>query len=219
MQSYQGIGILLLSGMLFFSAHWAEAGILSISTTGPRLKAQTIPYESIIKKYAKHYGFDWRLIAAQIKQESGFKANARNRTGAKGLLQLMPATASAMKIKDTTNPRENIAGGVHYLRTQYDIYTDVPDPHRLMFALASYNCGAGRIFDSRDLARYEQLPPDQWEAIELSLPKLSPQYKDLHQKVWKKEKPRYGYFKGCRETINYVENIWVSYEAYQKTMI
>jgi len=219
MQSYQGIGILLLSGILIFSCQGANAGILSINTTGAEAKATSIPYESIIKKYAKHYGFDWRLIAAQIKQESGFKATAKNPTGAKGLMQLMPATASAMKIKDTANPRDNIAGGVHYLRTQYDIYTDVPDPHRLMFALASYNCGAGRILDSRDLARYEQLPPDQWEAIESSLPKLSPQFKDLHQKVWKKEKPRYGYFKGCKETINYVDNIWASYEAYQKTMM
>ncbi len=217
MKNSKTIGIILFAAFLIIP--WNGLAASSLKSKSFNGSNQAVPYESIIKKYAKHYGFDWRLIAAQIKQESGFKANAQNPSGARGLMQLMPGTATAMKIKNTANPRDNIAGGVHYLRTQYDFYTDVSDPHRLMFALASYNCGAGRIFDSRDLARYEQLPHNQWEGIETALPKLSSNYKDLHRKVWKKEKPRYGYFKGCKETINYVENIWASYETYQKTMM
>jgi len=176
-------------------------------------------YDSLIKKHAKHYGFDWRLILAQIKQESDFRPEAKSYCGARGLMQLMPKTAAEMKVKNVLNPSENIAGGIRYLRMQYDMFPDVPEPHREMFALASYNCGAGRLFDSRDLAKFESRPDHIWDDIQSVMPKLTKEYKELHIKVWQKPQPRYGYFVGWKETITYVTNIWKYYTEYQKQTI
>jgi len=199
-------------------------GVASVSAEQPQ-PASFIPqkhftrYDGLIKKYAKHYGFDWRLILAQIKQESAFKAEAKSWVGARGLMQLMPKTAAEMKVKNVLNPSENIAGGVCYLRKQYDIFRDVPEPHREMFALASYNCGAGRLFDSQDLAKFESREDHIWDDIQTVMPKLSAEYKDLHLQVWQKPRPRYGYFTGWKETISYVTNIWKYYTEYQKQTI
>lgn len=176
-------------------------------------------YDGLIKKYAKHYGFDWRMILAQIKQESGFKPEAKSYCGARGLMQLMPKTAAEMKVKNILNPSDNIAGGIRYLRMQYDLFPDVPEPHREMFALASYNCGAGRLYDSRDLAKFESREDHLWDDIQTVMPKLTPEYKALHQQVWQKPRPRYGFFTGWKETINYVSNIWKYYQEYRKKTI
>lgn len=134
-------------------------------------------------------------------------------------MQLMPQTAAEMKAKNVLNPSENIAAGVQYLRMQYDTFPDVPEPHREMFALASYNCGAGRIFDSRDLAKFEAKPDHEWDGVQSVMPKLTPAYKELHKQVWQKPRPRYGFFTGWKETISYVTNIWKYYTEYQKQTI
>ncbi|MCX7920127.1 MAG: transglycosylase SLT domain-containing protein [bacterium] len=176
-------------------------------------------YDGVIKKYAKHYGFDWRLILAQIKQESAFNPQAKSQCGARGLMQLMPKTAAEMKVKNILNPSENIAAGIRYLRKQYDLFPDVPEPHRELFALASYNCGAGRLFDSRDIAKYELRPDHEWDDIQLVMPKLTKEYKELHLKIWQQPQPRYGYFSGWKETITYVANIWNYYLEYREQTI
>ena len=80
-------------------------------------------YKPIIKKYSKRYGFDWRLIAAQIVQESGFKIRARSRVGAHGLMQIMPGTAKEISREldieyIMKNPRENITAGIYHLKKQ-----------------------------------------------------------------------------------------------------
>ena len=73
-----------------------------------------LKYKPIIKKYSKRYGFDWRLIAAQIMQESRFREEARSHVGARGLMQIMPRTAREISAEldlmyIIKNPRENIA--------------------------------------------------------------------------------------------------------------
>ena len=109
-------------------------------------------YKPIIKKYAKRYGFDYRLIIAQIVQESGFKMHARSRVGARGLMQIMPGTARELSREldieyIMMTPRENIAAGIYHLYKQYSYFPDAPKEDRTKLALASYNCGAGRVFD------------------------------------------------------------------------
>jgi hypothetical protein len=80
------------------------------------------------------------LIPGLIQQESRYNPNARNtRSGAAGLMQLMPGTARDMGVTDVYNPQQNLAGGVGYLKQQYEKYHDIPT------ALAAYNWGPGHV--------------------------------------------------------------------------
>jgi len=180
-------------------------------------------YKPIIKKYAKRYGFDWRLITAQIVKESGFRIKARSHVGAHGLMQLMPRTAKEIsKELDINyimkNPRENITAGIYHLRKQYKYFPDAKKQDRVKLALASYNCGAGRVFDAQNIARYYQRHDNRWEAVRPYLTLLKKTDWQLHLQVWPEGKPRYGYFYGYNETINYVDNIWTLYEAYKSIL-
>jgi membrane-bound lytic murein transglycosylase F len=177
-------------------------------------------YKPIIKKYAKHYGFDWRLIAAQIVKESGFHTKARSHVGARGLMQLMPRTAQEIsKELDIyyimKNPRENITAGIYHLRKQYHYFPDATKKERIKFALASYNGGAGRVFDAQNIARHYRRPVNRWDSVSPYLSMLKESDWQLHLQIWPDGKPRYGYFYGYNETINYVNGIWTLYEAYR----
>lgn len=192
-----------------------------------RLELRTSPmgrsierYKPIIKKYAKRYGFDWRLIAAQIVKESGFREKARSHVGARGLMQLMPRTAKEISRElDISfimkNPRENITAGIYHLSKQYQYFPDAQKNERIKFALASYNCGAGRVFDAQRLARYQQQQDNRWDTVSPYLKMLKKTDWEIHLQVWPDGKPRYGYFYGYDETLNYVNNIWALYEAYR----
>lgn len=180
-------------------------------------------YKPIIKKYAKRYGFDWRLIVAQIVQESGFKTKARSHVGARGLMQIMPGTAREIsKELDIEyiirNPRENITAGIYHLRKQARLFPEAPFSDRTKLALASYNCGVGRIFDAQDIARYYKHSTNRWESVRPYLTTLKKTDWQLHLQVWPTGKPKYGYFYGYNETINYVESIWSLYHMYRKIM-
>lgn len=177
-------------------------------------------YKPIIKKYAKRYGFDWRLVAAQIVKESGFRTRARSHVGARGLMQLMPRTAREISRELDINyimksPRENITAGIYHLSKQYKYFPDARPGERIKLALASYNCGAGRVFDAQNLARYYQRPDNRWDTVSPYLTMLKKSDWQLHLQVWPTGKPKHGYFYGYNETINYVNNIWSLYQAYR----
>src|SRR4030043_736585 len=73
-------------------------------------------YDSLISEFSKKYQVDFALIKAIIRAESGFNPAAVSRKGAKGLMQLMPETASRLNVSNSFNPRENIEGGVRYFK-------------------------------------------------------------------------------------------------------
>lgn len=180
-------------------------------------------YKPIIKKYSKRYGFDWRLIAAQIVQESGFKTKAQSRVGAHGLMQIMPGTAQEISREldieyIMKNPRENITAGIYHLKKQLRYFPEAEKNECTKLALASYNCGVGRVFDAQDIARYYRKPPHQWRIVSPYLGSLKHSDWELHLQVWPQGRPTHGYFYGSEETITYVNNIWVLYKAYQKIL-
>jgi len=186
-----------------------------------RMGREILRYKPIIKKYSKRYGFDWRLVAAQIVQESGFRSKARSRKGASGLMQLMPQTAREISREldiqyIMRNPRENITAGIYHLHKQYRLFPNADYDNRVKLALASYNAGAGRVFDAQDIARYYKQPPNVWENVRPYLALLKKSDWQLHLQVWPAGKPRFGYFYGYNETINYVESIWSMYQAYRQ---
>ncbi len=171
------------------------------------LKGQISPYDKLVRKYSDRYGFDWRLVTAQMYQESRFNPKAKSHVGARGLMQLMPRTAKAMGVKNVSDPAHSIQGGIKYLdwlRDRFD--PKLPISERLWFTLAAYNAGAGHVHDARRLAGQLGHNPDRWfghteEAMLL-----------LSKKQYAK-KARYGYVNG-RESVNYVRDIRQRFEAY-----
>lgn len=101
--------------------------------------------EEIINEAAGTYGVDAALIRSVIRAESGFQIRSTSPRGAQGLMQLMPDTARELGVKDSYDPRQNIMGGVRYLRMLLDRYHGDES-----LALAAYNWGMGNLERSPD---------------------------------------------------------------------
>ena len=172
---------------------------------------QISEYDDLIKKYTKKLGWDWRLLAAQIYQESKFDPKAKSWAGAKGLMQIMPPTAKELGIKDATDPVQSIRGGTTYLSQIYDRFTDIPDEiDRIKFTLASFNCGYGHLRDAQRLAGENQLNPLVWEDnVDKMLLALR------FPKNYNKEIIKYGYVRGTEPFI-YVEQIFERFQHYKQ---
>jgi len=108
--------------------------------------------ELITAAGAQHH-IDADLLASVIRAESGFHSNAVSRTGARGLMQLMPGTAQQLGVNDAFRPDQNIAGGTTYLDQLLDRYDPNNDTHGLALALAAYNAGPAAV------DRYHGVPP------------------------------------------------------------
>lgn len=150
----------------------------------------------LFRKYGERYGVDWMLMAAQGYQESGLDHSVRSPVGAIGVMQVMPATGSDMKVGDITELESNIHAGVKYLRFVIDNFFDDPavDPvNRMLFAFASYNAGPGRVRGMRRTAAERGLDPNLWfDNVEhIAAEKIG------------------------RETVQYVANIYKYYTAYR----
>ena len=132
-------------------------------------------YDDLLREYSPQLGWDWRLLGSQMYQESRFKPNARSWAGAVGLLQLMPATAKQVGVRNSRDPEQNVRGGVKYLRWLETRWTDnVTDPkERLKFVLASYNAGSGHVEDAQRLAAKNGDDPKKWDDVAYWLLKLS----------------------------------------------
>ena len=176
-------------------------------------------YGTTIKDYAERYGFDWRLILAIMKQESRFIPTAESKKGASGLMQMMPLTseevAKILALEDMDYPRNNIHGGIFYLRQLYSLFDGVDPADRIKLTLAAYNAGIGRVYDAQEVAAYLHDNPTRWIAVKDALMLLSRRYYTLHENVWQDEKPRTGWFNGGRQTVAYVDAIMNYYDEYR----
>ncbi len=125
------------------------------ATTGPAGvgapaagRVSGIPFAGDINAAAARHRLDPALLAGLIRQESNFNPNAVSPAGARGLTQLMPATARGLGVTNAHDPVQAIEGGARYLRQQLDRFGN--DPTR---ALAAYNAGPGAVL------RHGGVPP------------------------------------------------------------
>lgn len=167
------------------------------------------PYDSLIKEYAKTLGWDWRMLAAVIYQESKFSINSRSVRGATGLMQVMPSTAEHYGIYDLTDPEENIKAGTMHLERLQEMFDDsgMDSKEKVLFTLASYNAGEGRIADCRSLAEKRGLNKNKWEEVVQVIPEMR------LDSILKEECVRLGKFQG-HETINYIDSILDIYSTF-----
>jgi len=110
-------------------------------------RLEVVPYGAIIDSVAAAHGVPANLVRAVIKVESNYQERARSPKGAMGLMQLMPETARRFSVADPYNARQNIEGGIAYLKTLLDRFPTVG------LALAAYNAGEAAV------DRFSGIPP------------------------------------------------------------
>ena len=124
-------------------------GAASIQSTVPLVAGhKSAPYDASINEHARRQGVAADLVRAVIQVESAFNPVAVSNRGAMGLMQLMPATALELGVRNPFDPDQNIRGGVTYLKqllTRYD--------QKVELALAAYNAGIGNV------EKYGDVPP------------------------------------------------------------
>lgn len=145
---------------------WADAG------GGSRMDIQ-VDFDRYIKDACASYGLDENLVRAMIKVESNYDPKAVSRSGAQGLMQLMPATAQLMRLIDPYHPRDNIYAGVAYFKSLLSRYQG-----NEALALAAYNAGPSCVdkylgippyAETRNYVKKVQSYRDKYEGKNLSV--------------------------------------------------
>ena len=166
------------------------------------------PYDDIVRPLAQSAGFDWRLVVAQMYQESGFDPKRVSFAGARGLMQVLPSTAAEVGIDPAhlEQPEPGITAGVRYLAWTRERFPNLPVGEQLWFALAAYNAGPGHVRDGRRLAARLGLDGSLWfDNVETAMLKLAePEYASL---------AAHGYVRGT-EVVQYVGDIRDRFGAY-----
>ncbi|MDQ3534942.1 MAG: transporter substrate-binding domain-containing protein [Bacteroidota bacterium] len=168
------------------------------------------PYDDLLKEGAAKVGWDWRLLASIVYQESKFQEDAESPRGAFGLMQLMPETAIQFGAKEFCNPKESIKAGTNYLVWLNKLWAKkIPnEEERVKFILASYNAGQGHVLDARKLAVKDGKDPQDWSQVEYYLLNKS-QPKFYNDPVVKS-----GYCRG-EEPVKYVKEVINRFEQYK----
>jgi len=155
---------------------------------------------------------DWLIIKAQVAQESAFDPNALSPASCMGLMQISSPLACERlaEPKKVWCVQENLKLGIQYLKEQYDHFPEIPTHHgKILFALASYNCGRGYVNVALRLARKDEgqsvEEPGLWQTWE-----YTKQFLKDYRCMWRGKWPDHG------QVIQYVENIMHHYSRLLK---
>lgn len=170
------------------------------------------PYDEIFMQEATRLGWHWSYLAAIAFTESRFIPDVVARSGARGLMGVMPATGRAYGVSSDQllDPLTAVRVAVDCLRDNEKSFSNIRDTHeRECFTLAAYNAGYGHVLDAMRLARKYSAPDSVWEGgvREYLLLKSTPKY--FNDPVVK-----FGYVRGS-ETVKYVDNIMHLSALYQ----
>ena len=167
------------------------------------------PYDKLIRKYAAELGWDWRMLASVLYQESRFSIGSASHRGAQGLMQVMPSTAKYYKVDNLLDPENNIIAGTKHLKRLQNIFKKdgLEGDELIKFTLAAYNAGEGRIMDCRNLAGSLELDNTIWDETVKVIPMMR------EDSILENEVVKLGKFKG-HETIAYVEQVFSHYNAF-----
>lgn len=174
------------------------------------VKSETIsPYDKLIRKYAAELGWDWRMLASVLYQESRFSIGSTSYRGAQGLMQVMPSTAKHYEVENLLDPEENIIAGTRHLKRLQNMFkkAGLEGEELIKFTLAAYNAGEGRIMDCRNLAASLELDNTSWSEIVKIIPMMR------EDSILKNEAVKLGKFKG-HETIAYVDQVFSHYSVF-----
>lgn len=167
------------------------------------------PYDGLIRKYAATLGWDWRMLASVLYQESRFSIGSTSFRGAQGLMQVMPATATYYDVEDLLDPEQNIIAGTRHLKRLQNMFKKygIEGEELIKFTLAAYNAGEGRIIDCRNLAESRQMDNMVWDEVVKVIPLMR------EDSILQEESVKLGKFQG-HETIAYVDHVFSHYEAF-----
>lgn len=168
-------------------------------------------YDDEIRAQADSLGWDWRLLASLIYQESNFDPTVESWAGAIGLMQLMPETGKHFGARNLFDPIQNIRAGVKFIQFLDKQWSGrVPDPQeRLKFVLASYNVGLSHVIDAWRLTKKYGRDATRWDnnVAYFLQQKSNPEY-------YRDEVVTAGYCR-CIGPINYVTEILQRFEEYK----
>ena len=190
--------------------NWS-GGIKQVFAMPPIKEGNLSPFDSLYKVHAGIVGWDWRLLTALSYVESGFNPNAESWAGARGLMQLMPATLLKFGGDTMCPPSNNIEAGAKYLKNLDGFWKQrVRNPEeRVKFMLASYNCGPGHILDAQCIAKQIGKNDTIWDGnvAEALILKAQRQYYAMSC-------VKHGYLNGVGP-VNFVNKILAIFEHYK----
>jgi hypothetical protein len=186
-----------------------------------KLPENFFKYDAWIQELSAQFKMPWKLVKAQVWQESAFNPDAVSECGARGLLQLMPETDFMLDGDyDGTDPKGNLENGIRYDRWLFDRFPEIPgEEDRLKFALASFNGGRGYINKAIEIAYdcefAKPIPPGhkgkpgRWQTWCHGSAYLCSPYCTVTDKKGKVLKPDY------RQILDYIDLIWEKYQYIQ----
>lgn len=184
-----------LQGNILINRYYRNSNFIK-DATDEADRARFLGLVDLFRRYADEYDLDWRMLIAQGYQESRLDNTVVSPAGAIGIMQLLPSTAADMGVTDPTVLEDNVLAGIRYVRYLKDEFFNDPAleaSQRLLFALAAYNAGPGRVRQLRQAALERGLDSNRW-----------------FDNVERLAAERIG-----RETVQYVANIYKYYVAYQ----
>lgn len=170
-------------------------------------------YDNLIRNISEREGHDWRLMSAIAYHESRFTPDVTSRSGARGLMQIMPSVARQFDVptESVSDPETNVWLAnklMTKIMTTLRFPAGTSEKDRMSIILASYNSGIGHVNDARRLARLNGEDPNSWEVVARYLQlKAEPEY-------YENDAVKCGRFTGSRQTLAYVDDVIGRYDKY-----